>query len=220
MTHLLYLHGFASSANGRKPDYLRSQLAGQPGVTFHALDFSPTPADFAYLTVTGMMNRLRQYILDRDLTTFALIGSSMGGLVALNYAARFPGAARLLLLSPALTYLTGERVGLPLAEWQAKGVGEVFHYGFNRPVSLRYDLEIDGRFYHTPPPPPAPITILHGTQDEVVPVTASREYAARYPEQVRLIEVEAEHDINDHLPLIWQVTQRFLLLSGSASRHP
>ena len=211
MTHLLYLHGFASSANGRKPDYLRSQLARQPDVSFHALDFSPTPADFAYLTVTGMINRLRQYILDRDLATFALIGSSMGGLVALNYAARFPGATRLLLLSPALIYLSGERVGLLLTEWQAKGVGEVFHYGFNRPVSLRYDLEIDGRFYHTPPPPPAPITIIHGTQDAVVPIVASREYAARYPEQARLIEVEAGHDINAHLPLIWQVTQRFLL---------
>jgi alpha-beta hydrolase superfamily lysophospholipase len=66
----------------------------------------------------------------------------------------------------------------------------------------------------------APITIFHGTQDEVVPVTASRAYAARYPEQVRLIEVEAAHDINDHLPLIWQVTQRFLLPSGSASQTP
>jgi hypothetical protein len=51
-------------------------------------------------------------------------------------------------------------------------------------------------------------------------VTASREYAAGYPEQVRLIEVEAGHDINDHLPLIWQVTQRFLLPSGSAAHHP
>ena len=120
MTHLLYLHGFASSAGGQKPDYLRSQLARRPDVTFHALDFSPTPADFAYLTVTGMINRLRPYILDRDLTTFALIG-----------------AAHLLLLSSTLIYLSGKRVGLPLSEWQAKGVGEVFHYGFNRPVSLR-----------------------------------------------------------------------------------
>jgi uncharacterized protein len=211
MTHLLYLHGFASSAGGRKPDYLRPRLAERPDVTFHALDFSPTPADFEYLTVTGMINRLRQYVLDRALTEFTLIGSSMGGLVALNYAARFPSVTCLLLLSPALTYLSGERVGLPLAAWQASGVGEVFHYGFNRSVPLRYDLQIDGRFYHTPPPPPAPITILHGTQDEVVPVTASREYAARYPEQVRLIEVEAAHDINDHLPLIWQVIQQFLL---------
>lgn len=64
---------------------------------------------------------------------------------------------------------------------------------------------------HIIPPPPAPITILHGTEDEVVPVTTSREYAARYPEQVRLIEVAAGHDINDHLSLIWRLMQQFLL---------
>lgn len=219
VTHLLYLHGFASSAGGRKPSYLRPLLAGRPDVTFHAFDFSPTPADFAYLTVTGMINRLRQYVLDQELTDFTLVGSSMGGLVALNYAARFPGAARLLLLAPALTYLSGERVGLPLAEWQAKGVGEVFHFGFNGPVPLRYDLEIDGRFYHTPPPPPAPIAIIHGTQDEVVPIAASREYAARYAEQVKLIEVEAGHDLNEHLPLVWQVTQRFLLDAAAGESY-
>ncbi len=100
---------------------------------------------------------------------------------------------------------------MSLAQWQAAGVGEVFHYGFNHPARLRYDLEIDGRFYHTAPQPPAPITILHGTEDEVVPVTASREYAARYPVQVQLIEVLARHDINDHLPLIWRLVQQFLM---------
>lgn len=100
---------------------------------------------------------------------------------------------------------------MSLAQWQAAGVGEVFRYGFNHPARLRYDLEIDGRFYHTAPPPPAPITILHGAQDEVVPVTASREYAVLYLEQVWLIEVAAGHDINDHLPLIWRQVQQFLL---------
>jgi pimeloyl-ACP methyl ester carboxylesterase len=95
-------------------------------------------------------NGLRQYIFDRELTDVCLIGSSMGGLVGLNYAHRYGGVAHLLLLSPALTYLSGERVGLSLAGWEAGRVGELFHYGFNRPVRLRYDLEVDGRFY-TPP---------------------------------------------------------------------
>jgi uncharacterized protein len=158
-----------------------------------------------------MINRLRQYILDHALTEVCLIGSSMGGLVGLNYAHRFGGVAHLLLLSPALTYLSGERVGLSLAEWQADGVGELFHYGFNRPVRLRYDLEVDGRFYQTPPPPPAPITIIHGTEDEAVPIAASREYAYAYPDQVQLIEVTAGHDINGHLPVIWQILQQVCL---------
>jgi pimeloyl-ACP methyl ester carboxylesterase len=71
-------------------------------------------------------------------------------------------------------------------------------------IRLRYDLEIDGRFYHTPPPPPAPITIIQGKEDKVVPIAASREYAQAYPDRVQLIEVTAGHDINAHLPLLWQ----------------
>jgi hypothetical protein len=187
-----------------------NHLDALPNVTFHAIEFSSTPADFEYLTVTGMINRLRQYILDLDLHDVGLIGSSMGGLVGLNYAHRFPGVTRLLLLSPALTYISGDRVGIPAAQWQETGVGEVFHYGFNKPVPLRYDLEVDGRLYQTPPPPPAPITILHGALDEVVPITASREYASAYPQQVKLIEVSAGHDINAHLPLIWELVQQLL----------
>ncbi len=211
MNHLIYLHGFASSAGGRKAQYLRPRLAERSGVTFHAVEFSPTPADFEYLTITGMINRLRQYSLDHALTEVCLIGSSMGGLVGLNYAHRFGRVAHLLLLSPALTYLSGERVGLSLAEWEAEGVGELFHYGFNRLVRLRYDLEVDGRFYQTPPPPPAPIIIIHGTEDEVVPIAASRDYAQAYPDQVQLIEVTAGRDINAHLPVIWQILQQVCL---------
>jgi predicted esterase YcpF (UPF0227 family) len=84
--HLIYLHGFASSAGGSKAQYLRPRLAERSDATFHAVEFSPTPADFEHLTITGMINRLRQYILDRELTDVCLIGSSMGGLVGLNYA--------------------------------------------------------------------------------------------------------------------------------------
>jgi predicted esterase YcpF (UPF0227 family) len=77
-SHLPPTHGFASSAGSRNAQYLRPRLAERSDVTFHAVEFSPTPADFEYLTVTGMINRLRQYILDRELTDVCLIGSSMG----------------------------------------------------------------------------------------------------------------------------------------------
>jgi hypothetical protein len=35
-----------------------------------------------------------------------------------------------------------------------------------------------------------------------VPVVESRRYAARYPELVNLIEVDAGHDINEYLDFI------------------
>ena len=210
MKHLIFLHGFASTANGTKAQYLRPRLEVLPDVRFHAFEFSPAPVDFTYMTVTGMINRLRQYIFDHALAEVSLIGSSMGGLVGLNYAARFPGVKRMLLLCPALTYISGDRVGMPMSAWQQQGEGDIFHYGFNKNVPLRVDFELDGRFYQTTPPPPAPITILHGTQDEVVPVSASRAYAQAYPDQVQLVEVEAGHDINAYLPQIWALTEQLL----------
>ena len=208
---ILFLHGFASSGRGTKAQYLRERLAGHDGVTFHAFDFNPTPRDFEYLTTSGMINRLRQYLLDRGLAGAAppermyLVGSSMGGLVALNYAHRFGGIAALLLLAPALTYLSGERVATAGESWQDdEGSGDVYHYAFGRPLPLRYDIEVDGRLYQKAPPPPAPMVIVHGRQDQVVPVSASRAYARQYPEQVRLVEVDASHTgLNDNLDLIW-----------------
>ena len=209
--HFLFLHGFVSSSQGEKSAYLRQHLATRPDVAFDALDFNPTPKDFEYLTVTGMINRLRQVVLDRQLDNLSLIGSSMGGLVALNYAHRFGGVDRLLLLAPALTYISGERTGMPLDEWQQQRVGHLMHYGFGRELPLRYDLEVDGRFYQTAPPPPAPITIIHGRADDVVFIDDSRAYARQYPDRVTLIEIDADHLINDHMALIGQQVDRFLL---------
>lgn len=222
---ILYLHGFASSAQGTKARFLQRRLAGRDAVSFHALEFNPTPTDFAYLTTTGMINRLRQYLLDRGLAGAAppdrvfLVGSSMGGLVALNYAHRFGGIAALLLLAPALSYLSGERTGADMDTWRERGTGEVYHFGFQRRLPLRYDIEIDGRNYAEAPPPAAPTIIIHGTKDEVVPFATSRAYAARFPALVRLLAVEASHSgLNEHLDLIWQ--QLHALLSEPTDQSP
>jgi fermentation-respiration switch protein FrsA (DUF1100 family) len=53
--------------------------------------------------------------------------------------------------------------------------------------------------------------IFHGWSDTTVPTDDSRAYAAKYPDKVQLIEVDADHDLNGYLPLIWEFTQSFLL---------
>jgi pimeloyl-ACP methyl ester carboxylesterase len=99
---ILLLHGFASSGQSTKAQYLREKLASVGQVTFDAFDFNPTPKDFEYLTITGMIDRLRQYVLDRHRGLFSVIASSLGGLVALHYARRYGGIERALLLAPAV----------------------------------------------------------------------------------------------------------------------
>ena len=207
----ILLHGFPSSGKSSKAAYFQQKFAVLPEVGFHAFDFNPTPRDFEYLSVTGMIHRLRQYILDHELQNPLLIGSSMGALVALHYTAWFGGVARLLLLAPALVYMMfdeNER-----RAWERDGMIEVEHFGFERTLPLRYDMQIDGERYQAPIPPPAPCLIIHGRQDDVVPFALSQEYAVTHPEQVELVPVDSGHRLNEHLDLIWEYVNSFLLAS-------
>ena len=69
---ILLLHGFASSGQSTKAQYFREKFKALPQVEFHTIDFNPTPRDFEYMTVTGMINRLRQYVLDHRLENISL----------------------------------------------------------------------------------------------------------------------------------------------------
>jgi pimeloyl-ACP methyl ester carboxylesterase len=212
---ILYLHGFLSSAQSTKARFLSEHLAGLPGTTFHAIDFNPTPRDFETMTTTGQINRLRQFVLDRALDNLGLVGSSFGGLIALHYAHRFGqrlgAVARMLLLAPAVVWLSGGLSEQELRRWEEAGVAPLYHPAFDREVPIRYDLHLDGLRYLEPAPPAAPTLIIHGRQDQTVPIAHSRAYAADHPDAVRLIEVDADHDLNPHLDLIWEHVQSFLL---------
>jgi pimeloyl-ACP methyl ester carboxylesterase len=208
---VLYLHGFASSGQGIKAQYFGSKFESFPQVTFHAFEFNPTPQDFEYMTITGLINRLRQYLLGQQPGQISFIGSSLGALVGLHYAHRFGGVERMLLLAPALTYLTGKYTEAELQQWQRAGTIDTAHYAFQREVPLQYDYYLDGLRYLKPVPPPAPLLIIHGQNDEVVPIEHSRQYAASYPDQMQLVEVASNHRLNDQLDLIWEHAQSFLL---------
>jgi pimeloyl-ACP methyl ester carboxylesterase len=207
---ILYLHGFASSAQCTKARYLREEFKALQ-VEFHAVDFNPTPNDFEHMTTTGLINRLRQYVLDHHLGNISIIGSSYGGLVALHYAHRFGGVEKMLLLAPGLSWLSGGLSEKELEQWEKAGAVPVFHCAFEQEIPVRYDLQADGLGYLEPVPPAAPVTIVHGQDDETVPIGPSRVYAADFPDSVRLVEVDADHDLNGHLEFIWGYVQSFLL---------
>lgn len=104
---ILFLHGFASSGQSTKARYFRDKCEALPQVDYHAIDFAPTSKDFEYITTTGLVDRLRQYVLDHGLNAFGIIGSSYGGLVSTHYAHRFGGVEWMLLLAPGLRWLSG-----------------------------------------------------------------------------------------------------------------
>ncbi|RLC67453.1 MAG: hypothetical protein DRI48_02265 [Chloroflexi bacterium] len=220
---ILLLHGFISSRRSTKARYLEERFETVPEVTFHAVDFNPTPRDFTHTTITGRIERLRQYVLDHRIAEMSLIGSSLGGLVALHYAHRFGGVERMLLLAPALSWQSVRSSAQELAQWKEAGAISIFHPAFEQEIPLRYDLQSDGSRYRDPVPPPTLVVIVHGRDDETVPVDHSRAYAATYPAAVHLVEVEAGHDLNEHLDVVWEYLQSFLLervLNNCSSTRP
>ncbi len=214
-----YVHGFTSSGQSAKAQYFRERFKALPFVEFHAPDFNPTPADFEYMTTTGLINRLRQYVLDHALGDFSIIGSSFGGLIGLHYAHRFGGVDKMLLLAPALLWLSGGLSQKELGQWEEAGAAPVFHEALQQTIPVRYDLHRDGLGYLEMVPPPSPITIIHGRSDDTVPIDHSRAYAADFPDKVRLVEVDANHDLNDHLAMIWEYVQSFLLEGTGGGEH-
>ena len=218
---VVYVHGFLSSAQSTKARFFSKHFAGREGVAFHAIDFNPTQRDFAAMTVTGQIHRLRQFLLDRGLVdvdgsaervpVLGLIGSSLGGLVSLRYTHLFGGVERLLLLAPALAALTEIVSEEERALWEAAGAAPIAHPAFEGEVDVLYDLHADSLRYLEPVPPPAPTVIIHGRHDEHVPIRHSEAYASAFPDEVSLVEVDAGHDLNGHLALIWQYVQSFLL---------
>ncbi|TAN41618.1 MAG: esterase [Nitrospirae bacterium] len=212
---ILHLHGFASSGNSAKALYLRERFGERSDVEFLTPDFNPTPRDFEFLTVTGMINRLRQYILDRNLSTISISASSLGCLVALHYARRFGGVNKLLLLAPVLSFSSLSFPEESLAKWKQEGAVTIPHYGFKADLRLRYDFCQDGLAYLEQVPPPALMRILHGKNDATIPIQNSRDYAAAHPGLVTLTEPDSDHALLDCLDLIAGQSASFLLAQES-----
>ena len=211
--HILFLHGFGTLGglkNG-KAQFFNEKFNQLEFASFSSIDFNPTPKDFEFHTITGMIARLRQYILTHRLESVCLIGSSQGANVALNYAHRYGGIEKLLLLAPELSYDSYSTED-ELHEWERLVRAPLFHYGFREEIPLNYGHHQDGLRYINAPQPPAPMLIIHGKNDEAVPFERSQKYANAYPKRVELIKVDDDHRLKNSMEVIWQQAQSFFHL--------
>ena len=104
--HLLYLHGFASSARSSKAAYFRARAADR-GVELLTPDFNEP--DFEGLTITRMVDQVSTLMARLAPGPVSIIGSSLGAFIAVQVALRQPRVDRLVLLAPALDF-SGNRL--------------------------------------------------------------------------------------------------------------
>ncbi len=167
--------------------------------------------DFSQLTITRQITQVAAEFPD-DSTPVTLIGSSLGGLTSAYLAQQYPQVQRLVLLAPAFGFLSHWLTKLgdkEIQRWQQEKYLMIHHYGQGRSLPLSYNFVTDTEQYSEEIlQRPIPTLILHGKQDQVIPITASREFARLRP-WVELIELDSDHGLGNVMAEIWQAIHRF-----------
>jgi pimeloyl-ACP methyl ester carboxylesterase len=212
---VFYLHGFASSARSTKAAYFADRLR-EHGTSLRCPDFNQP--DFATLTVTRMLDQLGAELARLETPPAALIGSSLGGTVAILAAARFAAAVdRLVLLAPAVMFAKPGHHLLPperIAEWQRRGALPFFHYADDAERLLNYSFYEDSLAYDAfHAAVSQPMLIFQGLRDTSVDYRTVEMFAAARP-NATLSLLEDDHQLVASLPQMWEGVADFLGLNA------
>ena len=201
--HVIYLHGFASSAHSTKGTFFAGKFREQ-GITLQTPDFNEP--DFSTLTITRMVEQVERLLDQLSGGPVMLIGSSLGGFVAVQVALRRK-VDRLVLLAPALDF-SGKRLqslgDRGLKEWEASGQLNVFHYGYGRMLPVHYGLYTDACGYDCVDARLSmPILIFQGRRDTAVSPEMVERWA-RSRSNVELHLLDDDHQLGASLDYIWR----------------
>ncbi|KAG4073482.1 hypothetical protein HA402_000706 [Bradysia odoriphaga] len=196
----LYLHGFASGSGSSKGLLLNKFFKEQlQNVELHLPDLN-IPS-FEKLSVSEIVKHLKSEMLNTT-QQYRLIGSSLGGLVAATLASEFKECSKiqsLILLCPALDASNRWKAKMTesdLNQWQLDGSKKYYHFSTKTEQQLHYGFYEDLMKQVQYPLIDVPITIVHGTTDDIVPINTSRTYIQLLQKNGwnnELIEVNDDH---------------------------
>ncbi|WP_310411162.1 YqiA/YcfP family alpha/beta fold hydrolase [Chamaesiphon sp. OTE_8_metabat_110] len=199
----IYLHGFASGPGSTKAIYIREQFA-KLGIKLEVPDLNQ--GDFAHLTVSRQIAQVVDLFPD-DGEPVTLIGSSLGGWVSTIIAQDYPQVERLFLLAPAFDFLNhwlpkiGDR---QLSSWKNTYYLPIYHHALKNLSPLHYNFVVDAHRYPLSQIDRAlPTLIIHGIDDDVIPISASRDFS-KQRHWVELMEYSSDHQLTNVTDRIWQ----------------
>ncbi len=182
----IYIPGFASHMQGNKARLLAqtAQARGRSWIRFDQRGTGVSDGSFAALTLSRCLADVRLLLKLIAPRSAVLVGSSLGGWLAVLAASRWPEQVRaMLLLAPSFNFVQrwyGELPATVRAEWARRGMHR-FQDRYGGPdYDLNFDIVADAWRYDLlrwPPSLHCPVRILHGGADEVVPVAVSEAFA-------------------------------------------
>jgi uncharacterized protein len=213
VVNVIYLHGFASSPKSTKVRFFTDRFR-EHGIEVRCPDLN-LPS-FETLTMTRMLGQLRRELDAADPAQTTLIGSSLGGTLAILAAAQCAARVdRVILLAPAVMFAKPGHHLLPperVDDWRRRGALPFFHYGdgTERDLgfefyedSLRYDA-FDAAFTQ-------PALAFQGLRDASVPYRTVEAFA-KTRSNVTLSLLDDDHQLIESLPRMWSDIRAFLAL--------
>jgi dipeptidyl aminopeptidase/acylaminoacyl peptidase len=200
---VILCHGMESSKESEKIVRLSRQLSDR-GILALRFDFAgsgESEGKFEDLTYSGEVEDLHaayNLVLQYRPKKIGIFGSSMGGTVALLFAAQEQNVAALVTLAaPVHPEKISERFLTPAEARQWRADGYIVYHGQRLNVSLLDDVEnLD--VPKTVRKISSPTLVIHGDEDDTVPVAEGRELFAALGGPKRLcILPGANHRLTD-----------------------
>ena len=180
---IILCHGMDSTKNSEKLVSLGRGLATRGFLTLR-FDFAyvgESSEQFEDITYSGEVEDLRaawSFMRDRYSGGIGILGSSMGGTVALLFAAEEPGVAALVTIAAPVHPEAFPRRVLSreeLQKWRERGF--TFYNGQRLNLALLEDLERIN-VVESASKIGCPVLIIHGDNDDIVPIEESLELNA------------------------------------------
>jgi pimeloyl-ACP methyl ester carboxylesterase len=209
MTRFVWLHGFASSPQSGKGQFVRARLE-ERGVHLVLPDLNEP--SFFDLTVSRMLDQLD--VLTQGEGPVVLFGSSLGGFTAATWAALHPERmAALVLLASAFDLgprWSARTPAAELARWRANGRVAFDHYARGRKEELSIAFLDDAMKHASFPLPKCPTLVIQGVLDDTVEPYLAREFTDLMQGRARLVELQEGHDLSADLPGLWALIEPFI----------
>jgi len=207
---VVYLHGFASSPKSTKVGYFTDRFR-EHGVEIRCPDLNQP--SFERLTMTRMLEQLQRELDVQAPAPTTLIGSSLGGTLAILGAARFAARIdRLVLLAPAVMFAKPGHHLLPperIDEWRRRSALPFFHYADRAERELSFAFYEDSLHYDAFSTSfQQPAMIFQGIHDASVDYRTVEAFA-KTRSNVTLSLLDDDHQLIASLPRMWSDIRAF-----------
>ena len=191
---VLFAHGFEGSPHGSKPSYMKEALGWE--VT------APKMSELGW-SIANQTEVLTRLIDENEFDI--VIGSSMGGLAAANASSMRPDEDFVLILMAPAFGLAENWEGMEETGRNAwKTTGERRYTGFELDIMLPWEF-MEAAEKMSWPIPLHPTAIMHGKNDEVVPISFSRK-VEKECSNVTLHEFDDTHRLKDSMRFIFEIS--------------